>query len=180
MLGSFWTVANFLSIVRVPLSIAVAILVVTDGPIVWSLSLILIAGLTDWLDGLIARLTNTVSGWGKILDPLADKISVTVVAIAFLSAELLPFWFVCTIVLRDLLIAGGGVLLTHKLGRIRMSNFIGKATTTGIAITFLLALLKPDAVVLYSSIYGSLGLLILSLFIYAIRLKDLRNNPAQR
>ncbi len=176
MLGSFWTIANLLSIARVPLSVAVAVLVIIDGPIRWSLSLILIAGLTDWLDGWLARITNTVSGWGKILDPAADKISVAVIAIAFLWKDLLPLWFVSTMISRDLLIAIGGVLLTRKLGHIHMSNFMGKATTTAIAITFALALLKPDPVVLYSSIYGSLGLLALSLLIYATRLRDLRKH----
>jgi len=179
MLGSFWTIANLLSIVRVPISVAVAFLVVTDGSIGWSLSLILIAGFTDWLDGIMARATNSVSGWGKILDPAADKISVAVLGIAFLWKGLLPLWFVSTILIRDILIASGGVFLTRKLGHIHMSNFIGKATTTGIAITFVLALLKPDPIALFPFIYGTAVLLIASLITYAIRLKDLINHPAK-
>ena len=67
MLGTFWTFANILSISRVLFSAAAAVIILRDGPISWSLALLLTAVITDWLDGQIARRTNTVSEWGKIL-----------------------------------------------------------------------------------------------------------------
>ncbi len=178
MLGSFWTFANILSISRVPLAVIVAIIVLTDGPVGWGLSLILVAALTDFLDGLVARRTDTISGWGKILDPAADKVSIAILGIALVWKELLPFWFLWIILLRDILILTGGTFLTRRLGHIHMSNLVGKTATTAIAITFMLGLLRADEVVQTISLGVTAGLLGLSLLVYAVRLKDLRHSPA--
>ncbi|MCY4159130.1 MAG: CDP-alcohol phosphatidyltransferase family protein, partial [Bacteroidetes bacterium] len=96
-----------------------------DGPVSRSLILIFMAGFTDFLDGMIARSTNTISGWGKILDPAADKFSVVLLGAALVWKNLLPFWFLGAIVIRDVFIVAGGTFLTHRLGRIHMSNLVG-------------------------------------------------------
>ncbi len=175
MLGSFWTVANLVSISRIPLSVAAALIIWREGPIHWSLILIILAGLTDLLDGLIARQTNTVSEWGKVLDPLADKISVAFLGIALAWKGILPLWFLLSILLRDSLILIGGLILTRQLGRVHMSNLLGKITATAIGITFILALLKADQVVMDLSIWGTMALMGLSLVIYGARLIGLQN-----
>ena len=177
MLGSFWTFANVLSISRVPLATFAAFIVFTDGPVGWSLVLIFTAGLTDFLDGLVARRTDTISGWGKILDPAADKISVAILGVALVWKDLLPLWFLGIIIIRDVLIMTGGAFLTHRLGRIHMSNLIGKSATTAIAVTFVLGLLKADPIVMSTCVWGTAGLLGLSLTAYAARLMDLRKHP---
>lgn len=175
MQGPYWTLANLFSISRVPLSGAAAVVILVDGPVTWSLVLLLAAGLTDLLDGQIARRTNTVSEWGKILDPAADKISAVVLGIALVWKSLLPLWVLGAIILRDLLIATGGVFLTRHLGHVQMSNLPGKVAATAIGITFILALLKADQIVMDIAIWATIGLLGLSLLIYAARLLDLRN-----
>jgi len=168
-----------LSISRVPLSAAAAIIILTDGSVSKSLILILMAGFTDFLDGLVARSTNTISGWGKVLDPTADKISVALLGIALVWKNLLPLWFLGSILLRDILIVAGGTFLTRRLGQIHMSNLIGKTTTTAIGIAFVLGLLKADEIVMDIVIWGTVGLLVLSFLVYAARLMDLRNNSTQ-
>ena len=179
MLGSFWTFANILSICRIPLAATAAVIILMDGPVSRSLILIFMAGFTDFLDGMIARSTNTISGWGKILDPAADKFSVVLLGAALVWKNLLPFWFLGAIVIRDVLIVAGGTFLTHRLGRIHMSNLVGKVTTTAIGATFILGLLKADAIVMDIFIWGTVGLLVVSLLIYAARLLNLRNNSTE-
>jgi len=178
MLGSFWTFANILSIARVPMSIGAAILIFSDASIGWTLCVILIAALTDVLDGFIARSTNTVSGWGKILDPASDKLSIAILGIVLVWKDLLPLWFVGIIMLRDLLILMGGIFLGRRIGHIHMSNISGKLAVISIAITFMLGLLKADSIVMNISLWTTIGLLGLSFVIYAIRLVDLRHPPS--
>ncbi len=175
MQGPYWTLANLLTISRVPLSGATTAVILMDGSVTWSLAFILAAGLTDLLDGQVARRTNTVSEWGKILDPAADKISAALLGIALVWKNLLPLWVLGAIILRDLLIVTGGVFLARHLGHVQMSNPPGKIAATAIGITFILALLKADQIVMDISIWATIGLLGLSLIIYAARLLRLRN-----
>ena len=178
MPGPLWTIPNLLSISRIPFSVAAAIIVLSDGSTLWCLILIFAAGLTDFLDGQVARLTNTVSDWGKLLDPAADKISAALLGGSLAWKELLPPWFVGAIILRDVIIVAAGIYLSHYVGRIHMSNFFGKIATTAIGITFILGLLKADPLPMNLAIWGTVGLLGLSLLVYAPRLADLRNKPA--
>lgn len=178
MLGTFWTFANILSISRVLFSAAAAVVILRDGPVSWSLALLLTAVITDWLDGQIARRTNTVSEWGKILDPAADKASAALVGIALVWGDLIPLWFLGVVLLRDLLITVGGIALARSSGRIQMSNFPGKIAATAIAVTFLMGLMKADQMVMDFCIWVTVGLLGYSLLIYSFRLASAHSDPA--
>ena len=82
VLGRFWTIPNILTMSRLVLAAVVTYLIVSEGPLVWLFVLLGVAMATDWFDGQIARWSHTVSEWGKVLDPIADKI-----------AGQLPAWF---------------------------------------------------------------------------------------
>lgn len=140
-----------------------------DGPLWWIMMLVLLAIATDYFDGRVARWSDTVSDWGKVLDPLADKIGggLVVAALAFNGA--LPLWFLFTLAVRDLCILGGGAILKHKTGQIVLSLWSGKVAVTGVAITSLAALLKADAPVLEFCIWTTVVLLSYSFFRYFIR-----------
>ncbi len=168
-LGRFWTGANVLSLCRPLLALPAAILVYTDGPRRWILPLILIAVLTDWMDGHWARRTQTVSEWGKVLDPVCDKIAVVLIGVAMVLKQLVPLWFVSVIVLRDLLIVAGSAVLVRRIHTVQMSNWAGKTAVTAIAITFFLGLLGPDPAVLQFCIWSSTAFMILSIGLYGWR-----------
>lgn len=68
--------------------------------------LFLIASLTDYGDGYFARKWNLISDWGKIMDPIADKILVTTILVMFIPAGKIETWIVIILVARDLLIGG--------------------------------------------------------------------------
>ena len=69
-----------------------------------SLVLFILAGLTDWYDGWVARRWGYVSRWGAFLDPLADKIVTSAALVAFIYLDLTPAWPIWLIVGRDILI----------------------------------------------------------------------------
>jgi len=66
----------------------------------------LLAGLTDWLDGWLARRWQQVSPFGALLDPIADKVLVLGVFLTFVQLRLIPAWMVLVILLRELIITG--------------------------------------------------------------------------
>lgn len=95
-LGRFWTIPNVLSLFRLVLIVPIAILLWQDGPVEWLLGLVALVIISDWFDGRIARWTKTVSEWGKVIDPVADKFAavMTVAALTFRPADPhLPLWF---------------------------------------------------------------------------------------
>ncbi|HQI41721.1 MAG: CDP-diacylglycerol--glycerol-3-phosphate 3-phosphatidyltransferase [Ignavibacteriales bacterium UTCHB2] len=69
-----------------------------------SLAIFLVAALTDWYDGWLARKFNYITEWGKFWDPLADKILTSAAFIGFVLVGLLQLWMVILIIIRDLLI----------------------------------------------------------------------------
>ena len=69
-----------------------------------SVAIYIIAALSDWYDGWLARKFNYITSWGKFWDPLADKILTSSAFIAFAVVELIPWWMVIIIVGRDVII----------------------------------------------------------------------------
>ncbi len=72
----------------------------------WALSLFIIASLTDWLDGYLARKLNQVTALGKFLDPLTDKILVIAPLLVLIERQQIPAWGVFLIIVREIVIAG--------------------------------------------------------------------------
>lgn len=93
-----------------------------------ALFLFIIAGITDWLDGYIARKYNIISYWGKIMDPLADKIMVMSALICFVQLNIVPAWMVIIIIAREFLISGIRIMAA-KDGDIIAASTLGKAKT---------------------------------------------------
>ena len=180
-LGRFWTVPNVLTMTRMVLIPPIGWLVYRGGPFGWMIGLLLAAVATDWLDGQIARRTGSVSEWGKILDPTADKLAAAAVTLALVLrppefGPTLPVWFVVWVIVRDAVIAGGGLIQTRKLGYVMMSLWSGKVAVTALAVTVLAALLRADPPVLDVCVWTTTALLAYSLvrylqrFIYVMRL----------
>ena len=71
-----------------------------------SLGIYIVAALTDWYDGWLARKFNYITSWGKFWDPLADKILTSVAFIGFAILEIVPLWMVLIIILRDFIVTG--------------------------------------------------------------------------
>ncbi|MFB4317115.1 CDP-alcohol phosphatidyltransferase family protein [Actinomadura sp. 21ATH] len=139
--GRIWTVPNALSFARllgVPLFLWL-VLVEADW---WALGLLVAAGLSDWLDGKLARMLNQTSRLGVVLDPAADRLYILATLVGLTVRDIIPLWLVVLLVGREVAITPivpimrrlgyGGTLPVH---------FIGKAATLCLLYAFPLLLL---------------------------------------
>lgn len=99
-----------------------------------ALVLIIMAGITDGLDGFIARRLNMVSDLGVALDPIADKVFAALLVIFLIMFRYLPIWLAVVIIGRDLLILAGGLLLRRGRTVSLPSNIPGKYAFAAIAV----------------------------------------------
>jgi CDP-diacylglycerol--glycerol-3-phosphate 3-phosphatidyltransferase len=172
-LGTFWTFPNALSLVRMALVLPITYLIVVDGALSWLVGLILLAAFTDWLDGRIARWSDTVSEWGKVIDPIADKFAAVMIVPALVVRPVeptLPFWLLLVVVGRDVCILAGGALIAKRTGRIAVSSWVGKLAVAALSLTVLAAILKADPPVLQFCVWLTAGLMVLSFIAYTTRL----------
>jgi len=102
------SIPNSLTIFRILLTPVFVILLFAESPLLKQISLVVyvVAALTDWYDGWVARRYGYVSRWGQFLDPLADKILALAALFSFVYLNLIDGWMVWIIVVRDLLITG--------------------------------------------------------------------------
>jgi cardiolipin synthase len=107
-----------------------------------ALVVVLIAGITDWLDGYTARLLGVSNPAGVILDPLADKAMLVTLFCALAWVGLIHMWLFALVMLRDLVIVAGAILLRIFRNARRFSpSIIGKVSTFFQIVFALLALL---------------------------------------
>lgn len=141
--------------------------------------LCIVAAITDYLDGYVARKRNEITEVGKIIDPLADKILVAVLTLKLYLIGELSSYFLLIILLRDVIIFIGGILISLKLKKVLPSNLLGKITVTLIGFVFLLVLagLNKQNVIFIVVYYSSIFLIYASLLGYVIRaLEFLKKN----
>ncbi|OGR48113.1 MAG: CDP-diacylglycerol--glycerol-3-phosphate 3-phosphatidyltransferase [Elusimicrobia bacterium GWC2_65_9] len=135
--------ANRLTMLRVVLAAAVFAALMADEPR-WhgaAFAMFLVAIVTDWLDGWLARRTNSVSPFGKVADPIADKILVIGTLIALIRTRELeiPLWAVFLIVIRELII-GGVRVIAGAQGKVLAADRWGKIKTAVQLVAILLIL----------------------------------------
>ena len=110
------TLPNKLTISRLFLTVAFLIVFFAQFrySATWALLLFCLAGLTDWLDGWLARRAGSITSFGELMDPLADKILICSAFIAFVERGLMPAWMVVIIVGREFAITGLRLLAASK------------------------------------------------------------------
>ncbi|MGE5350882.1 MAG: CDP-alcohol phosphatidyltransferase family protein [Acidobacteriota bacterium] len=173
----FYTRSNLLSLTRLLLSVPVFFLLSRmENSVSYRIEIIAIlvfAAATDFLDGYLARKYNEISEAGKIIDPLADKVLVGVVAIQLFLLGYVPPIYFFSVIGRDLIIFLGGIYVTNKLGKVLPSNLLGKITVTFIAAYLLSIIFGLKESLIYDILYYiSLILVYGSLIAYIIRAKE--------
>ncbi len=131
------TLANRLTILRILMTPVITVLLLyrQTGA---ALALFLLAGITDGLDGLVARSWKQKTTLGMVLDPVADKLLLTSTVVTLTILKELPRWFTIILVSRDVLLIGGSMILYMFLGKIGMPpSRLGK-TTTGLQLATVL------------------------------------------
>ena len=132
---------NQLTVLRIILTPVFLILFLADDPLLKQISLIvfIIAALTDWYDGWLARKFNYITDWGKFWDPLADKILTSAAFLGFVYLKIIPIWMVIIIIVRDFLITGLRAYADYK-GHSFPTSYYAKVKTF-VQLTFLYYLL---------------------------------------
>ncbi|MBI5471814.1 MAG: CDP-diacylglycerol--glycerol-3-phosphate 3-phosphatidyltransferase [Ignavibacteriae bacterium] len=99
---------NQLTLLRVLLTPVFALFILSESSLYKQLALLVfvIAALTDWYDGWIARKFGYISRWGKFLDPLADKVLTSVAFLVYVRLGLIDAWMAWIVIVRDFLITG--------------------------------------------------------------------------
>ena len=153
------------------LAIPFAVVMLTNTPPsrLWGAIIIVLAALTDKFDGVVARKYNQVTEWGKVLDPLADKIAVASVAIVLLMLGNIPAWFVIALLVRDVLIFSGGMYIKAKKHVVLQSNEAGKWTVGIVSLALFLIVLDAQSTLIDISIWASVVLLAVSFLLYVRR-----------
>jgi CDP-diacylglycerol---glycerol-3-phosphate 3-phosphatidyltransferase len=107
---------NQLTVLRIILTPVFVFLFLADDPLLKQISVVvyIIAAITDWYDGWLARKFNYITEWGKFLDPLADKVLTSGAFLAFVVLGVLDLWMVLIIILRDFLITGLRIYADYK------------------------------------------------------------------
>lgn len=104
-----------------------------------AIALFAIAGITDWLDGWIARRQKLITDFGKLMDPLADKILVTAALLYLLQVGRIPLWMAVLMVSREFLITGLRLIAASK-GVVIPADRAGKHKTISQLVAILVAL----------------------------------------
>ena len=132
------------------------------------LTLMLVAAVTDFLDGFLARSLNEVTDFGRLLDPAADKICIVTIAAALVLAGDIPLWYAALVALRDILIVIGSTIIITKKKVVVQSVWAGKFTVNFIAAYLILATMKVDSLTTVKDIflYLSAVALFVSLAVY--------------
>lgn len=133
-----------------------------------SLTLFVLASVTDWFDGYLARKNNLVTNFGKFMDPLADKLLVCSAMICMIDLKRLSAWFVIIIIAREFIISGFRLIAAEN-GIVIAANYWGKFKTASQMIMIILLILHFDGIFVILEqifIWLSLALTIISLITY--------------
>ena len=164
---------NFLTLLRI-LAVPVVVVALLDGTpngdmlaaIVFAL-----AALTDGLDGYIARSRDSVTTFGKLMDPLADKLLITAALISLVSLNRLPAWVAMVIIAREFAITGLRSIAADR-GVVIAASWMGKVKTVlQIAAVFALIIFNPAPLWVDILVYLALAATVISGFDYFFGLR---------
>lgn len=172
---------NILSIFRMCLVPVFIIVFFSDIPHAHACAAIVyaIAGITDVLDGMIARKFNMITRLGKILDPLADKMMTITVFVCITVAGIIPWWIIALIFAKDLMLILGGVNLYQEMSGVFKSNVFGKLATVFLVIGGIIILLFENLLPeIFKTLfaYGAVFLSFLAFFSYLYQFIRFKKN----
>ena len=141
----FKTTANKITMLRIVLIPVFLVLAYTDKMMA-ALAVYIVACLTDFVDGYIARHYNQISNFGKFMDPLADKCLVTAAMLWFVEVGQMPAWALLTVIVREFAISGLRMNAATS-GRVIAAGWSGKVKTAATMVCIILMLLPIPAIV---------------------------------
>tara|TARA_B110000977_G_C10844655_1_gene403395 strand:- start:50 stop:667 length:618 start_codon:yes stop_codon:yes gene_type:complete len=161
-----FTLANLVSVVRL-MAIPVFLVLVIRDQLMPAFVLLVAAVLTDFVDGLIARSMNQITKLGQFLDPFADRLFIAATVIALAIQEVVPWWFVIAVMLRDALLGVGGLVMTRYGHGTLPVKWWGKVSTFGMLFVlplFLLGTVVSAIGLVTNSIAWTLAVVVIVLY----------------
>ena len=150
-----WTLPNALTVLRIFLVPVLVVFLLAEYRLV-GLSVFILASLTDWFDGYLARKRQEITTLGQLLDPIADKLLISAAFISLVELGLAPGWMVVIIIGREIAISGLRSVAADQGVKIPASS-LGKYKTTAQMFTVVLLILGPAYMGEYSFL-GEIGL----------------------
>jgi cardiolipin synthase (CMP-forming) len=145
-----WTIPNLISVARllgVPVFLWLVLGLRTTAGDWWAVGLLIAAGISDWLDGKIARALNQQSRLGQLLDPAADRLYIAATVIALAVRAIIPWWLVAVLAARELLMAIVLAILRRRGWAALQVSFVGKTATLCLLYAFPLLFLGSHVAV---------------------------------
>jgi cardiolipin synthase len=138
--GEVINVPNLLSILRIAL-VPVFLWFLLDEFFLAAIVVLAIAGLTDFLDGYLARKLNQITKLGKMLDPVADRLYIFATLLALSVTGYVPWWLAALVILRDVLMLISLPVLASVGYKSLPVHYLGKASTFALLYSFPLLLM---------------------------------------
>ena len=133
-------ILTLLRIIMIPIFYVVFFSDITNSSLFAAL-IFIIASLTDWFDGFLARKWSLVTNFGKIMDPLADKLLVMTALVCLLTSFRIPAWAVIVILAREMAITGLRIIAASE-GVVVAADMLGKFKTVFQLVAIILLLLN--------------------------------------
>ena len=137
-------VPNLLTLARIAM-VPWLIVLLQQQDYAMSLLVFIVAGVSDGVDGYIAKKYNAKTKLGAILDPLADKALLVSSYVMLSIMQLIPFWLVVTVVFRDVVIIGGYLIMEMFFGSVTMKPLNISKINTVVQIAFIIIMLASLA-----------------------------------
>lgn len=131
---------NIISFLRL-LAVIPVVLLLLEREFGWALVVFALAGVSDGLDGLLAKHYGWQSRLGGMLDPLADKVLLVVCFLVLGTLGLIPLWLVAAVVLRDLLIVGGALVYNYRVEEVEAAPTLVSKLNTVLQILLVVAVI---------------------------------------
>ncbi len=138
------TIPNIMSMFRIALLPVIAWLYIGRNDIPSAIMLLIISGISDIADGYIARKYNMVSDFGKVLDPIADKLTQGILLICLAVKYNIIFWLVGIFAVKEFLMFALGYLVFKRKDSVNSAKWYGKANTVIIYFTIVILIIMPD------------------------------------
>ncbi|MDN4486655.1 CDP-alcohol phosphatidyltransferase family protein [Demequina sp. SYSU T00039] len=128
-----WTVPNLISTVRIVLIVVFVVLLAGrhDG---WAIAALIGAGVSDFLDGYLARRWDQVTRLGRILDPAADRLLTLAVVIGLAARGVIPWWLTAVLLTRDAVVGVALLVARARGAESSQVTLVGKAATFGLYV----------------------------------------------
>ena len=132
--------------------------------------------ISDYLDGFVARKTNTISEIGKMIDPISDKIAAGLLFIYTVVIGWIPFWFLWLFIARDILILIGSSFIKLRYGKVAMSTISGKISVNVISLYWISIFFFRSASLAHTILlWASVAIMLFSFIMYLLRYRNIMN-----